>query len=88
MEAPQTLYHHEELDYYECLGCFDLIEVPRCAVVQGGKERVPVKGNSLNRLLWLELKTIEHEKCHRYQDASKAAQHREFGLKPAALAMH
>ena len=44
-----AFYHHAELDCYECLGCTLWIEVPRWAVVAGGKERVRIKDDPLNR---------------------------------------
>ena len=76
-----AFYHHADLDCYECLGCTTRIEVPHWAVIQGSKERVRIKTDPLNRLLWLELREIEHEKCASYKDVEKAKQHIEFGLK-------
>ena len=76
LEIP-VLYHHERWDAYECMGCHDLMETPRTAVLKNGQERVPVKANPENRMLWLELMTANHEKCMAYSgDAEKQEQHK------------
>ena len=75
---PDVLYHHERDDYYECMGCGALLEVPRIAVLQGGRSAVSIVTNPENRLLWVELQTLDHEPCTKFLDAHQAAQARTF----------
>lgn len=77
-KKPEALYHHERDDYYECLGCGALIEVPRCAVLHGGSAPVLILANPENRMIWLELQTLDHLPCATYQDADKAEQARTY----------
>ena len=84
MASPQVLYHHDQLDYYECLGCHELVEVPYIAVLDQGKQKQPVKANPENRLRWLELMTMDHQDCAAFADARKAKQHREYRRPMAA----
>lgn len=78
--AAAVFYHHERWDCYECMGCHELLEVPFRAVLRNGREREPVKRDAENRVLWLELRTLEHNKCAAYKDELAAANHRRFGL--------
>jgi hypothetical protein len=72
------LYYHERWDCYECLDCQTMIEVPRWAVLTGGRVRVPVKGHPENRLLWLELQRLDHGPCAAFQSAEQAQQARTY----------
>jgi hypothetical protein len=74
-----ALYHWEDMDAYQCMGCLELIEVPKYAVlkVSGVLDRVPVKNQPENRMLWLELYELDHAKCHEFKDVEKAQLARE-----------
>jgi hypothetical protein len=75
-----ALYHHARYGCYECLGCTEIIEIPRWGwlVVNGHRCRVPVQGNPENLLLWLEMQQLDHEKCQMFNDVQKAKDAREF----------
>ena len=73
-----VLYHYERYDCYECLGCGETLEVPYRAVLKNGQAPVSVKQHPENRLLWLELMTLDHAKCGEYRDAAKAEAARKF----------
>lgn len=77
-EKPPELYYYPQYDCYECLGCGEMLEVPYRAVLKGGQEAVDVKRHPENRLLWVELMTLDHAKCDRYRDAARAKSAREF----------
>lgn len=83
-ESP--LYHHPDLNAFECLGCGEFIEVPRLAIIgDGHKRRVArIAGQPENLLLWLEMHELDHAKCHLFGDAEKALQaraHRKEGAR-------
>lgn len=78
-ERPPSLYLWDRYDAYECMGCHEMIETPRFAVIKGGRERVPIRTNPENRLIWLELMELDHAKCGAFQfDAAKAKAAREY----------
>lgn len=80
-----VLYHHAREDVYECMGCGSLIEVPRQGVLQRGQAAVPIANNPENRMMWLELHTLDHEKCEKYKDFEKAEQARTLRRHPLLL---
>lgn len=71
------LYHHEQYDCYECLGCREVLEVPFKAVLKNGHAPEFIKRNPENRMLWLELMNAGHSRCHLFGDEEKARQDRE-----------
>lgn len=77
MKSP--FYHHEAMDAYECLGCGDMLEVPRTAVLRMGQRPEAVRANPENRQIWLEMHELVHGKCHKFSDLEKARQYRESG---------
>lgn len=81
-----VLYFHERYDCYECMGCGEFIETPGMAVLHQGRPREPVKNNPENRMLWLELHMIDHQKCANYQDVEKAKAFRAHGNRRPAPA--
>lgn len=87
--APSPLYHHAELNAFECIGCREMIEVPRLAVVgTGHKRRVErIAGQPENLLLWLEVHELDHSKCHLYGDAESARNARQFRKEQARRAL-
>ncbi len=74
---PSPLYLHERYDAYECLGCGEMIEIPRYAVIKAGLQPVEIKGNPENLLCWRELVEIDHAPCIHFTDATMAQQARE-----------
>jgi hypothetical protein len=76
---PPELYYYHQHKCYECLGCHELIEVPRYAtlMVDGKMQRVAVMNNAENLLIWRELHELDHEKCGAFGDAAKAKDARE-----------
>lgn len=74
------LYHHATMDTFECMGCHEMIEVPRVARLGNGHERraVRIAGQPENLLIWLEMHELDHAQCHLYEDADKARQAREY----------
>lgn len=76
-EKPPELVYHAHLECYECLGCGEMEEVPYRVVLDAGHEPVDVKRHPENRLLWLELVTLDHARCHLYKDERKAREARE-----------
>lgn len=76
------LYLHEREDFYECMGCHELLEVPFLAVLKNGQQRVAIKRNPENRLLWIELMSIEHGQCGKFKDEQKAQDQRTFRKHP------
>lgn len=60
-----SLVYHADLDYYECSGCEQDIEVPQFAVFQGSPRLVPVKYDPENRVMWREEIEREHSNCHK-----------------------
>lgn len=77
MEAAE-LYRHDALNAYECLGCGEMIAIPRFAILQAGRRAEPVRDNPENLQLWIEMHTLDHAECAQYKDQKKARQHREF----------
>ncbi|MGA8730300.1 MAG: hypothetical protein WB608_16215 [Terracidiphilus sp.] len=74
---PSPLYHHRELGAFECMGCYDMIEIPRMAVLKAGCPRVPIQGSPENLAIWTELQELDHQPCMSFSDACQAQQHRE-----------
>jgi len=70
------LYHHERLGAFECLGCFEMIEIPGFAVVAQGQPPFRIKGDPLNLLLWRELIELDHRPCVQFKDSRMAEQAR------------
>lgn len=77
MSKPARLYHHEQYDCYECLGCEEILEVPMKAVLKNGQSPEFIRRNPENRLIWLELMETGHSRCHLFNDAEAARQDRE-----------
>lgn len=77
--TPPALYYYPQWKAYECLGCGQVIEIPRMAtlMVDGKMQRVTVLNNPENLLVWKELHEIDHEKCGAFKDESKAKDARE-----------
>lgn len=71
------LYHHARYDAYECLGCQEMIEIPRRAVLEAGRQAEAVKGNPENMLRWVELMELDHKPCTQFSDSRMAEQARE-----------
>ena len=84
--AESPLYFHERLGAYECLGCGEFLEVPKFAVlkVDNKIQRVPIRGDALNLILWREMNEIDHEKCAEFQDEAKALDYRQHRKVPHA----
>jgi hypothetical protein len=80
-EMVRELYHYLEADVYECLGCYALIEVPYKAVLNAGQDRVTVKRDPENRLVWLELIRLDHAACGQFRDAKMAEEARRYRLR-------
>lgn len=82
-----SLYHHEQYDCYECLGCREVMEVPFKAVLKNGQSPEFIKRNPENRLIWIELMQEGHSRCHLFKDADLARHDRErvrrSALRPA-----
>jgi hypothetical protein len=72
------LYHHERLGALECMGCFEMVEIPIFAVIKQGQPPVRIKGDPLNLLLWRELIEMDHEPCMQFKDDCIARQAREY----------
>lgn len=72
------LYYHADLDVYECMGCYAMIEVPRSAVIRAGHSPEPIKTNPENRMLWLEMIEIDHMPCGQFSDSKLAEQARMY----------
>jgi hypothetical protein len=85
---PALFYHHEAFDCYECLDCGEFEEVPVLAPLRVNGDKVPIKCNPENRLLWIELMEKKHARCKDFQDTAKAAQARtlERGLNTGSRA--
>ena len=81
-KKPDVLYHHERDDYYECLGCGALLEVPQVAVLRAGRSPAAVVTNPENRMLWVELQRLDHAPCAKFLDAHQAALARSFRRHP------
>lgn len=79
--SPSPLYWHRDVDAYECLGCGELLEVPQFAVMKGGHAREQVKHHPENRMLWIELQTLDHALCHQFKDQQMAENARRFRRK-------
>lgn len=77
--AESPLYFHPRYDAYECLGCGEMLEVPKFArlKIDNKIQRVAIKGDPLNLLLWREMQEIDHGECAQFQDVEKAKDHRE-----------
>jgi hypothetical protein len=75
-----VLYYHDRWSAYECLGCGEMLEVPSLAFlkIEGKVQRVPVRNNPENLMLWRELHEIDHGQCRDFKDEKKAVQHREY----------
>lgn len=84
---PSVLYHHERLGAFECMGCFEMIEIPGYAIVRAGAQPVPIKGDPLNLLLWKEIIEISHRPCIQFADARMAEQARQY-RRPILLRNH
>lgn len=82
-ETPKanTLYHHRHLDAFECMGCHEFFGVPRTGILTKSGRVEAIATNPENRLIWLELMTLDHERCHLYGDAKQAQDARTFRKK-------
>jgi hypothetical protein len=76
--ARAALYHFVDGDYYYCLGCGASLETPYRAVLKSGRPPMEVKSNPENRLLWLELMSLDHADCGKFKDEQKAQDHRTY----------
>lgn len=78
-DSRPRLYCHEGIGAYECLGCSELIEVPKFGWLNigGVRQHVRIVGQPENLMLWVELHELDHAKCHEFKDADKALQARE-----------
>lgn len=79
MATGAGLIWRRELNCYACPGCDELIPVPRRAVLHAGRKAVPIEGHPENRLLWMELQTLDHRPCTEYHDRRLAQAARKFG---------
>lgn len=75
--APGLMWRRE-LGCYECAGCGEQLSVPRRAVIEAGRRAVRIEGHPENRLLWLELQTLDHSPCTEFKDQRLAQAARTF----------
>jgi len=61
------LYHHEQLQAYECGGCLEMIEIPRS-----------VMGDPETLLSFREMLELDHKDCASYGDVKSAQLARKY----------
>ena len=67
-----ALYFHRDLEAYECLGCHEFHErASDWRADQPWQSRSDHPTNPENRLIWLELISLDHERCHLFRFTTK-----------------
>ena len=78
-ERIPKLYYHRQLEALQCLHCEEYIEIPNRAIltVDGIMQLVKVREDPENLVLFRELHTLDHERCHTFKDLARAKDYRE-----------
>ncbi|MGA2890330.1 MAG: hypothetical protein ABSE51_19980 [Terracidiphilus sp.] len=77
LSVASPLYFHARYGAYECMGCYELIEIPYKATLVDGKERVRIKDNPENLVIWQEMMELDHQPCMAFSDVKMAQDARE-----------
>jgi len=72
------LYYHRQLQALECMGCMEMIEVPKFGVLRAGGLREPIRNHPENLMRWRELQELDHSACSSYGSVLEAQQARKF----------
>lgn len=78
VQRRNELYRFPHLPAVECLGCLEVIEIPKWGVVRAGGAREPIRDHPENLMLWLELQGLDHSKCASFATVEEAKQARQF----------